>query len=85
MLISTHRVTHLILVEPAEHSALDVLPVDSLLLKLGDKFSDQLAGDLARSTAFIKTAIEPGGCVLIHSFQDMHVRLIFAAYRRSRT
>ena len=83
MLISTHKVTHLILIEPAERSALSAPSVVRLLLQLSDEGSNQLASDLERSTAFIRTSVDAGGCVLVHSFQDMHVRLIFAAYRRS--
>lgn len=83
LLFDCHNISHLLTIRPSESTATaSHLPsISCLHISMGDDFeTDDLALYLDRTSDFIKTGLSEGSGVMIHSFEDSHLRLAFAAY-----
>jgi hypothetical protein len=77
-----YGISHLLTIRPAESTARDLSNANCLHIELDDDFEkDDLLLHMDRMLSHIKSAITAGTGVLIHSFQESHIWLPFAAYR----
>ena len=83
--MDSYGISHILTIRPAESSARDIPNAKCLHVSMDDNFEDD---DLVLYTdtmlQHIKSGVSgPSGTgVLIHSFEESHINLPFAAYRK---